>query len=309
MTLHRLSSFTYSVPNVAEVVSYYTEFGLSDNGDGSLATVDGGTQLYVEEGPYRRISGIALGADDPDDLGRIASSLRALGIEVGLDSTPGAERLVATEPIMRLRVEVAVQERVVQQRAERAAFNGPGRVERTNARAEGIMRDGQVRPRRLGHVALVSGESESSLRFFTEGLGFKVSDYAGDKTSAFLRCSEDHHNVAVFGGPVNFPHHSSWQVEDVDEIGRGAEDLLTANADRKGWGFGRHYAGSNFFWYLKDPAGTFSEYYADMDQITDDDLWTPEVCEGKSGFYKWGPVPENFMPPGDIADLIAAQND
>ena len=304
MSLHRLSSFTYSVPNVAEVISYYEEFGLSHNGDGSLATVDGGTQLYVEQGPYRRISGITLGADDPDDLGRIASQLTALGVE----TTTEGGLLVAIEPIMKLRVQIAVEDRLVQPEIERAPFNGPGRVERTNARAAGLLRDTQVRPRRLGHVALVSGESESSLKFFTEGLGFKVSDYAGDKTSAFMRCSADHHNVAVFGGPVSFPHHSSWQVDDVDEIGRGAETLLETNADRKGWGFGRHYAGSNFFWYLKDPAGTFSEYYADMDQITDDDMWKPEMCEGKSGFYKWGPVPENFMPPSDIADLIAAQN-
>ncbi|WP_411282743.1 VOC family protein [Lapillicoccus sp.] len=304
MTLHRLSSFTYSVPNVAEVISYYTEFGLTDNGDSSLATVDGGTQLYVEQGPYRRISAIRLGADDPDDLGRIASSLAALGV----DSAVAADRLVTTEPIMKLRVEIVVEQRTAQPAAARAPFNAPGRVERTNSRAAGILRNGQVKPRRLGHVALVSGESESSLTFFADGLGFKISDFAGDKSSAFMRCSADHHNVAVFSGPVSFPHHSSWQVDDIDDIGRGAEDLLTANADRRGWGFGRHYAGSNFFWYLKDPAGTFSEYYADMDQITDDDLWTPEVCEGKAGFYKWGPVPENFMPPGDIADLIAAQN-
>jgi hypothetical protein len=31
---------------------------------------------------------------------------------------------------------------------------------------------------------------------------------------------------------------------------------------------------SNFFWYLKDPAGNFSEYYSDMDCIIDDQLWT-----------------------------------
>ena len=304
MTLHRLSSFIYQVPDVAEVISYYTEFGLTDNGDGSLATVDGGTQLHIEQGPYRRISSIELGADDPDDLARIASSLTALGV----DSVVDQNRLVTTEPIMKLRVEVVVQDRVVQTTVPRAPVNGTGRVERVNTRADGILRDARVRPRRLGHVALVSGESDSSLKFFVDGLGFKISDYAGDKSSAFLRCSPDHHNVAIFGGPASFPHHSSWQVDDVDDIGRGAEDLLTANADRKGWGFGRHYAGSNFFWYLKDPAGTFSEYYADMDQITDDDLWTPEVCEGKSGLYTWGPVPENFMPPGDVAELIAAQN-
>ena len=74
------------------------------------------------------------------------------------------------------------------------------------------------------------------------------------------------------------------------------------------WGFGRHFAGSNFFWYLKDPAGTFSEYYTDMDQITDDDLWTPEIAEGPRGLYRWGPKPpETFMTPADIAELIAAQ--
>lgn len=306
MALHRLSSFTYQVPNVAEVSSYYEEFGLTNNGDGSFSTVDGGRQLHLEQGPYRRISGIELGADDPDDLGRINASLHALGIETALEGN----RLVAVEPIMKLRVQVTVEQRIVQSEIVAAPVNGPGRVERVNERAVGLRRTGRVQPRRLGHVALVSGESESSLKFFTEGLGFKVSDYAGDKTAAFMRCSPDHHNVAVFGGPTNFPHHSSWQVEDIDEIGRGAEDLLTANADRRGWGFGRHYAGSNFFWYLKDPAGTFSEYYADMDQITEDDLWTPEVCEGKSGLYSWGPsVPETFMAPSDIAELIAAQND
>jgi len=306
MALHRLSSFTYQVPNVADVLSYYEEFGLTDNGDGSMSTVAGGRQLYVEQGPRRRISGIELGADDPDDIGRIASSLNALGIETHKDD----RHLVAVEPIMKLRVQVTVEQRVVQEEIKAAPFNGVGRVERVNARADGVLRTHPVRPRRLGHVALVSGESESSLKFFTEGLGFKVSDYAGSKSAAFMRCSADHHNVAVFGGPASFPHHSSWQVEDVDEIGRGAETLLNANADRRGWGFGRHYAGSNFFWYLKDPAGTFSEYYADMDQITDDDLWKPEMCEGKSGLYNWGPsVPEDFMAPSDIAEIIASQSE
>jgi catechol 2,3-dioxygenase-like lactoylglutathione lyase family enzyme len=37
------------------------------------------------------------------------------------------------------------------------------------------------------------------------------------------------------------------------------------------------------FWYLKDPAGNFSEYYSDMDSIIDDQLWTPEDLEGRAG--------------------------
>jgi catechol 2,3-dioxygenase-like lactoylglutathione lyase family enzyme len=304
MSLHRVASFTYSVPDVAEVISYYTEFGLTDNGDRSMSTADGGKQLFVEQGPYRRITTVVLGADDPDDLGRIASSLTSLGF----DATSDGARLVTQDPATRLQVEVVVEPRVVQPEVERAPVNGPGRVERVNARAAGLVREGRVRPRRLGHIALMSGDSQTSLKFFVEGLGFKVSDYAGTKESAFLRCSPDHHNMAVFSGPGSLPHHTSWQVDDVDEIGRAADDLLTGHPERSGWGFGRHYAGSNFFWYLKDPAGTFSEYFSDMDQITQDDLWAPQVCEGKSGLYRWGPdLPEGFIPPADLAELIAAQ--
>ncbi len=54
-------------------------------------------------------------------------------------------------------------------------------------------------------------------------------------------------------------------VDDVDEVGRGAVAMLPDHPERHIWGMGRHHAGSNFFWYLKDPAGNFSEYYSDMD--------------------------------------------
>lgn len=47
------------------------------------------------------------------------------------------------------------------------------------------------------------------------------------------------------------------------------------------WGLGRHYLGSNFFWYLKDPAGNFSEYFSDLDCIIDDELWEPGVGRGE----------------------------
>ena len=68
---------------------------------------------------------------------------------------------------------------------------------------------------------------------------------------------------------------------------------------------GRHYAGSNFFWYLKDPAGNFSEYYSDMDCIVDDQLWTPEDLEGARGLFAWGPPPPpSFLHPEDLAAMM-----
>jgi hypothetical protein len=135
-------------------------------------------------------------------------------------------------------------------------------------------------------------------------LGFKGSDRIKD-VGAFMRCSTDHHNVLVLAAPVNSLHHTSWQVDDVDDVGRGAFAMLDGNPERHVWGLGRHYAGSNFFWYLKDPAGNFSEYYSDMDCIVDDQLWTPEDLEGARGLFAWGPPPPPpFLQPDDLAAMM-----
>jgi hypothetical protein len=40
------------------------------------------------------------------------------------------------------------------------------------------------------------------------------------------------------------------QVDDVDEVGRGAMQVLEGHLERHIWGLGRHYIGSYFFWYL-----------------------------------------------------------
>ena len=104
---------------------------------------------------------------------------------------------------------------------------------------------------------------------------------------------------------MSFLHHTSWQVDDIDEVGRGAQAMLEGHPDRHVWGLGRHYGGSNFFWYLKDPAGNFSEYYSDMDCIIDDQLWTPEDLEGAQGLYAWGPPPPpSFLHPDDLAAMM-----
>jgi catechol-2,3-dioxygenase len=136
---------------------------------------------------------------------------------------------------------------------------------------------------------------EATMRFFTEGIGFKVSDYIGDK-GAFMRCSVDHHNVLALAAPVNFLHHTSWQVDDIDDVGRGAKAMLQNNPERHIWGLGRHHAGSNFFWYLKDPAGNFSEYYSDMDCIPEDEIWTPETFEGRPRTLQLGTTPTPLLP-------------
>ena len=165
-----------------------------------------------------------------------------------------------------------------------------------------------MRPRKLGHAVVGTTDLEATTAFFADGLGFKASDYIKG-AGAFLRCSTDHHNLLALTAPVSFLHHTSWQVDDIDEVGRGAAAMLADHPERHIWGMGRHHAGSNFFWYLKDPAGNFSEYYSDMDCIIDDQLWKPEVLEGARGLFSWGPPPPpSFLAPEDLAALMTGRH-
>ncbi len=316
MALHRLTTITLGVPNVEETASYYTEFGLTPDpaqltsiygeqaataaGPHRFHTADGGEQLRITHAPRRRLLELGVGADDPDDLDRIAGSLTGLGL--GFERGEGAGS--AGDPGSAGRVTVSGASRLTQPAGPAPVNNGPGRADRPGTRADGVLREDRVRPRKLGHVVIGSTDQETSQRFFTEGVGFKVSDTVPG-LAAFLRCSTDHHNVLVQQAPVDFLHHTSWQVDDVDEVGRGATAMLDADPGRHVWGLGRHHVGSNFFWYLKDPAGNFSEYYSDLDAILDDQLWTPGVWEGAKGLYSWGPPPPpSFLAPEDLAALM-----
>jgi catechol 2,3-dioxygenase-like lactoylglutathione lyase family enzyme len=303
MALHRLTSITIGVPDVPTAAAYYTDFGLTPAGDARFATVDGGEQLRLVPSARRRLVELGIGAADADDVGRIAAALVRLGVPL----ERRGDELVATDAGTAVRVIVAPAPPIRQAPAD-AATNGPGRTDRSTRRADAILRATPVKPRKLGHVVVGSTDLAASERFFIDGLGFKVSDRVGG-LAAFLRCSTDHHNLLVQPAPVPLLHHTSWQVDDVDEVGRGAHAMLAQDPSRHVWGLGRHAIGSNFFWYLKDPAGNFTEYYADLDCITDDALWKPGVWEGAQSLFSWGPPPPpSFLAPDDLADLMAGNH-
>ncbi len=294
MALHQLTSFTLGVPNLEETAAYYREFGLADEGDGWLATRDGGRQLRLVPSSVRRLIELRIAVDDADDLGRTASRLRSLGIDA--DTDPAAGTLTARDSITHVRAVLQVAPRLKQPVTGPTPYNGPGRTERAGTRAPGIVRTGPVIPRKLGHVVIGTTDFDATTAFFRDGLGFKASDYVKD-VGAFLRCSTDHHNVLVLRAPVVFPHHSSWQVDDIDEIGRGAHALLAEHPERHVWGLGRHHAGSNFFYYFRDPSGTFSEYYSDMDCVPEDQVLDPGNLPGRPRAVQLGAAAPAVVPP------------
>ena len=303
MALHRLTQVVVGVPDVPEAVRYYRDFGLTEARPGVLASGHGGEQLALRPAPRRALLSLGVGVHDVDDLARIAKSLARLGCA----SQRGEGILTVTEPATGVRVRVEVAPSIQQPAPPREPTNSLGRVERASARSRSVERTGPVRPSKLGHVVLASTDYAFSRRFFLDGIGFRLSDEVRDK-AAFLRCTSDHHNLLVRPGPFPFLHHTAWEVEDVDEVGRGAFRMLEGHPERHVWGLGRHHIGSNFFWYLKDPAGNFTEYYSDMDCALDDE-WTPEVFEGMHASYNWGPPPPpSFVHPEDLAALMTGSH-
>lgn len=306
MALHRMNSVTIGVPDVEAAAAFYRDFGLTETRPGTFATADGGDQLHIVHAPIRRVVEVSIGAEDPDDIDRVTSQLGTLGVAAERSAT--GVRAIDAGTGVAVRVEIAPP--IVQDETAATPYNGPGRIDR-EGRSPRLRADDApagARPRKLGHVVVGSTDIDASNTFFTEGIGFKVSDTVKGIAN-FMRCSKDHHNLLVQKSPVRFLHHTSWQVADVDEIGLGAHALLSKDPARHVWGFGRHHVGSNFFWYFRDPAGNFSEYYSDLDVIVDDQMWKPQVWEGMRSLYSWGPPPPaSFIRPDDLAELMAGSH-
>jgi catechol 2,3-dioxygenase-like lactoylglutathione lyase family enzyme len=305
MSLHRIASITIGVPSPDALRGFYRELGLSETSPRRFETSDGGEQLRIEAAPRRRLLALRIGVDDADDLGRAAAALARLGVEARRD----ARALCAVEPSSGIEVELRVEPRVAQKPPAHPAANAPGEALRIDGRSPAALA-ATSRPRRLSHVVVASGDAPASKRFFVEGIGFRVSDEVPAIGASFLRCSTDHHNLLVQPGPFPFLHHTAWEMDDVDAVGRAAAAMLEIDPTRHVWGLGRHGIGSNYFWYLRDPAGNFCEYTSDLDVIADEEAWTVAASAAAHPLAAWGPpVPRAFLAPDDIAAMARGEGD
>ena len=128
------------------------------------------------------------------------------------------------------------------------------------------------RPRSIGHIVLYVPDLDSARDFYTERLGFRLTDSYRDR-SCFLRAqgSHDHHNLFLIK-KEDIPgglHHIEFHVGDFNEVMVGGR-RLTENGWKTYVGPGRHVLGSNYFWYFKTPCGGAMELACDMDYVTDD---------------------------------------
>ena len=129
----------------------------------------------------------------------------------------------------------------------------------------------KAEPIKIGHVVFFVADLYATEKFYTDTLGFSVSDrYPG--AGSFLRCSTPggHHSLFILETPDKKVglNHVAYTVRDIHEVFGGGLQV-----DKCGWktqiGPGRHPVSSAYFWYVENPAGGLAEYFTDEDYCTE----------------------------------------
>lgn len=135
---------------------------------------------------------------------------------------------------------------------------------------------------KIGHVVLNCSNLERSVRFYTEVLGFQISDiYEADMVPGgmvFMRFNADHHGVALVGtltgtSPHVEMHHMAFAVSTLDEVLRAREHLKKHHIELKFEG--RRRAGVQIAVEFFDPDGHMLEIYWGLDQVGSDGVTRP----------------------------------
>jgi len=139
---------------------------------------------------------------------------------------------------------------------------------------------------RLQHFAVRTPDPSALLAFYTEQLGFvlsdRVRDESGDLTAAFLRTDSEHHAMAIFRAPVARFDHFSCEAEGWGTL-RDWADHMANEGFALAWGVGRHGPGNDTFFMVKDMDGNMAEISAEL-----------EVCEPGRAVGEWPHQPSTL---------------
>src|SRR5579883_2720449 len=150
---------------------------------------------------------------------------------------------------------------------------------------------------RLQHVVVASCRFPEMMSFYRDVLGFLVSDTVhvddgkgglGEVNVCFLRGNEEHHSFAVFRAPKSSSDHFALETTGWDDIRHWADHFASLDVPIW-WGPGRHGAGNNLFFMVKDPDGNNIEISAELERLPKGEPGKRWPAGGKA-LNLWGPV-------------------
>ncbi len=161
-------------------------------------------------------------------------------------------------------------------------------------------------PRKLGHVNFLTGALADQLRFYTDALGMRISDWLGDG-GVWLNVNSDHHVMALITQPrppAPHFHHLAFDLVDIGQM-RMALDHLGRHGRWLGWGPVRHGVGGNIASYVRVvEEECFVELYCDMEQLQADHeprRWP----DNRYSSNTWGPLPPRSYFRFDAAAIAS----
>lgn len=297
--VHSIDHFAVQVPDLAEARRFYEAFGLEvrDEAGGLGLYTDGHSQCWARftQGPEKVLRYLSFGLFAEDEAA-LTARLDSQGVTRISPPAGASQRGIWIEGFDGLPIHLVVAPKCSPDAKTQfaTASSAPGTSGAIlNSRAP------KVRPRALSHFAIYTTDVVGATAWYEDNLGLRLSDGSGPVV-AFLHGAHgsDHHLLAVVGSTHRGMHHSSWDVGSFQEVGLGSAQMMRAGY-KEGWGVGRHVLGGNYFYYARDPWGSYAEYSADIDYIPADCEWPAAQHAPEDSFYLWGPD----VPPELVANL------
>jgi catechol 2,3-dioxygenase-like lactoylglutathione lyase family enzyme len=291
MALNGIDAVTFGVEDLEAARRFLTDWGVTEisaDAAGAQYQTKDGTEIFLRSSadpslppaiePGSTVRRVVWGAADQAELDKTLALLSA-----GWKVETAADGLVQCRDPDGLTIAFRVSQRRPVA-VTPTGVNVPGHSGRVDQRAPFYDR---AVPIKIGHLVLFASDLEGMNRFYTERLGFVLSDrYPG--AAVFLRCSTvgEHHNLFLLSRPGKPGlNHVAYTVGDIHEVFGGGLHI-----SRQGWkteiGPGRHPISSAYFWYFENPCGGLAEYYTDEDHCTE--AWEPRDFErSPEMFAEW----------------------
>lgn len=126
----------------------------------------------------------------------------------------------------------------------------------------------------MGHIVLGTPQPAESVAFYTDVLGFRVSDYwrPGDDDVVFLRCNRRHHSLALVPAPEPAFYHFMVEARTLDDVGYALDRHLDEGAPIS-MNLGRHTNDQMVSFYSRSPSG-FDVEFGCGGLLVDEATWT-----------------------------------
>ena len=152
-------------------------------------------------------------------------------------------------------------------------------------------------PLGMGHAVLTCKNVDDVLPFYTDVLGFKLSDYILQPFKAyFMHVNPRHHSLAFIESGENGIHHLMVELFNLDDVGQGY-DIVQQTPEKIGTTFGRHVNDHMTSFYTYSPSKFLFEYGWGGRSI-DPETWTPH--ERPEGPSLWGHERAWLTPEGRV---------